>query len=144
MPLISNAWNACFNDLLNLEVNGFSDRFTASYQISRNCLKMLLRTFILGDEGFASVNTRKILLYRHCYIPSFLVQVFTIQSKNTLSNFLTKGFNVYNTRLRRASIALKPAPDIDVSDTITEQPFEITLRGLQRPLIHGCRCPFPL
>ena len=43
-----------------------------------------------------------------------------------------------NTRLRRVSIALKPAPNIDVHDTITEQPFKITRRGLQRPLIHGC------
>ena len=93
----------------------------------------------LLHKGFANVNTRKTLLYRHCYKPSFLVQVFTIQSKNTLSKFLTKGLTSINTRLGRASIALKPAMDIDVYITITEQPFEITRRGLQRPLIHGCR-----
>ena len=47
----------------------------------------------LIHEGFAKVNTRKRLLYRHCYIPSFLVKVFTIQSKNNLSKFLVEGFN---------------------------------------------------
>ena len=49
----------------------------------------------LIHEGFANVNTRKRLLYRHCYIPSFLVQVFTIESKNNLSKFLAEGFNVH-------------------------------------------------
>ena len=32
----------------------------------------------LLHEGFANVNTQKRLLYRICYIPSFLIQVFTI------------------------------------------------------------------
>ena len=52
--------DACFNDLLNLVVNGFSDRFTASYQISRNCQKMLLRTFFLKvrtSNGFVPAKT---------------------------------------------------------------------------------------
>ena len=49
----------------------------------------------LIHEGFANVNTRKRLLYRHCYIPSFLVHVFTIQSKNNLSKFHAEGFNVH-------------------------------------------------
>ena len=65
----------------------------------------------LLHEGFANVNTRKRLLYRHCYIPSFLVQVFTIQSQNNLSKSLAEGTSI-NTRLRRASMPLKPAPDI--------------------------------
>ena len=51
----------------------------------------------LIHEGFANVNTRKRLLYRHYYIPSFLVQVFTIQLKNNLSKFLAEGFNVHYT-----------------------------------------------
>ena len=67
----------------------------------------------LLHEGFANVNTRKRLLYHHCYIPSFLVQVITIQSKNSLSKFLAEGVKPINTRLQRASIPLKPAPDID-------------------------------
>ena len=61
----------------------------------------------LLHEGFANVNTQKRLLYRHFNIPSFLVQVFTIQSKNNLSKFLT-----INTLLLRASILMKPASDI--------------------------------
>ena len=99
-------------------------------------------------EGFANVNTRKRLLYRHCYIPSFLVQVFTVQSKNNLSKFLAlKSINSLIHSCGGLSIPLKPASDIDwcpfglhrygVHDTITEQPSEITRRGLQRPLIHG-------
>ena len=68
----------------------------------------------LIHEGFASVNTWKRLLYRHCYIPSFLdsSQVFTIQLKNNLSKFLARALTSINTRLQRASIPLKPAPDI--------------------------------
>ena len=50
----------------------------------------------LIHKGFANVNTRKRLLYYHCYIPSILVKVFTIQSKNNLSKFLTEGFNVHS------------------------------------------------
>ena len=49
----------------------------------------------LLHEGLANINTWKRLLYRHCYIPSFLVQEFTIQSKNNLSKFLAEGFNVH-------------------------------------------------
>ena len=49
----------------------------------------------LLHEGLANVNTHKRLLYRNCYIPSFLVQVFTIQSKNNLSKFLAQGFNFH-------------------------------------------------
>ena len=66
----------------------------------------------LIHEGFANVKTRKRLLYSHCYIPSFLVHVFTIQSKNNLSKFLA--LTSINTRLQRASIPLKPALDIGV------------------------------
>ena len=43
----------------------------------------------LLHAGVANVNTRKRLLYRHCYIPSFLVQVFTIKKQWVLdSDFL--------------------------------------------------------
>ena len=51
----------------------------------------------LVHSGLANVNTRKRLLYCHCHIhvPSFLVQVFTIQSKNDLSEFLAEGFKVH-------------------------------------------------
>ena len=66
----------------------------------------------LLHEGFANVNTRKRLLYRHCYIPSFLVQVFTIQSKNNLKNFWPRASTSINTQLRSDSISLKPTPDI--------------------------------
>ena len=49
----------------------------------------------LLHEGFANVNTRKRLIHRHYYIPSFLVQVFSIQSKKNLSKFLAEGINVH-------------------------------------------------
>ena len=64
----------------------------------------VLRTDLRSGDGegcntllhsdLANINTRKRLLYRHCYIPSVLVQVFTIP-KNTLSKFLAEDFNVH-------------------------------------------------
>ena len=46
-----------------------------------------------GEEGIWNVFVTK----GDCgpYIPSFLVKVFTIQSKNNLSKFLAEGFNVH-------------------------------------------------
>ena len=64
----------------------------------------------LVHSGLANVNTRKRLLYRHCYIhvPSLLVQVFTIQSKNDISKFLAEGFKVHK---YTAAGGFNPAPD---------------------------------
>ena len=41
------------------------------------------------------------------------MQVFKIQSKNTFRIFWPRALTSINTRLRRASTPLKPAPDID-------------------------------
>ena len=38
----------------------------------------------LLPEGFANVDTRKRMLYRHCFKPPLLAQVLTIQPQNNV------------------------------------------------------------
>ena len=67
----------------------------------------------LLHSSFANVITRERLLYRNCYIQcTFLSSSSTMQSQNNIQNFWPRALTSINTRLQKASITLKPAPDI--------------------------------
>ena len=44
-------------------------------------------TLLVLHEGFANTDTRKRMLYRHCYITSLQAQIFTIQSKKNILKY---------------------------------------------------------
>ena len=74
-------------------------------------------THLLSHEGLAHVNIRKRMLYRHCYIPSFLAQA----AQNNFIQLYAKMSTVTSLSVLRIHIGNAAIENVNIIDERTSK-----------------------